>query len=647
MGWLHRIRRFVDGEARSSGTLRARLLRSHFKLGLLGVALLLVGLGSTLWLRHSVMVLTEERGPAQRHAMATVSGVHQSVAQLRGWVLLGEEDHLLQRRRAWDEEIWPSLSALEALLTEDDPARQGDLQRTRALLRELHEWQWWIEDVAHLPGNEPARVLHRQNVEPIAGQLGAAIDSLHRSRLERPTPTALSRDLHELRFALQVSRAHLLDHLDSGREEEAERFRNHLRETRDRLAGLQTRSAAFDPEETRLLLLIQRELAAFEQFAEEALDARRDPRWNIARFWLSTEAAPRERAATDLLAAITAREQDRVAAETSRIELVSQLVVLISLVLIGAMAVASVRLSEGAARELTAPIQALARASDRMAAGEPVGDLPVTTDDEVGRLTETFNAMRSTLEERRDELRAFSYSVSHDLRAPVQTIEDFSRILEEEYGEELDDEGRRLLGLIRGKTKEMQSLMDGLLVLSRLEHVELHRVELPMDELVESTFQELTAPLTDREIRLELDDLPPAVGDPTLLREALSNLLSNAIKFTAPRDVAIIEVGASKAKEEVAYYVRDNGVGFDPRYEDSLFQVFKRLHPRDQFEGTGVGLAIVERIVRRHGGRVWAKGKKGTGATFFFTLPGPDGRQRGAPRPRRRSAPERSYRVVT
>lgn len=228
------------------------------------------------------------------------------------------------------------------------------------------------------------------------------------------------------------------------------------------------------------------------------------------------------------------------------------------------------------------------------------------------------------LAEANRELEAFSYSVSHDLRAPLRAIGGFAHIIREEHHKQLDSEAAKLFDVICLNTQRMADLIDNLLRFSRLSRTELHRARIDMASLAQSVADDLKHLEPGRELRVAIGDLPEATGDPALVRQVLVNLISNAFKFTRRRHAtADIEVGASRQEAGTIYFVRDNGVGFDTRYADKLFQVFHRLHRAEEFDGTGVGLAIVQRIVQRHGGRVWADGKVNQGATFYFTLPPP------------------------
>jgi signal transduction histidine kinase len=226
------------------------------------------------------------------------------------------------------------------------------------------------------------------------------------------------------------------------------------------------------------------------------------------------------------------------------------------------------------------------------------------------------------------ELEAFSYSVSHDLRAPLRAIDGFSQILQEDYEHVLDDEAVDYLGRVRAASGHMATLIDDLLNLSRVGRRPLRRERVDLASLAKEIVEELRESQPERKVEFVAPESIVAWGDASLLKVALENLLGNAWKFTARKEGARIEFGADRKPgpglSSPVYYVRDNGAGFDQTYADKLFGAFQRLHGQDEFEGTGIGLATVARIVHRHGGRVWAEGKVGEGATFYFTLGGQD-----------------------
>jgi signal transduction histidine kinase len=236
-------------------------------------------------------------------------------------------------------------------------------------------------------------------------------------------------------------------------------------------------------------------------------------------------------------------------------------------------------------------------------------------------LEERVRARTAALAAANAELEAFSFSVSHDLRAPLRSIDAFSQILLNEYAAPLDAEGRRILGIVLRNVKQMGTLIDDLLAFSRVSRAGLEHRPVDMAHLAQGVVEELRAASPEREIAIDLGPLTDVPGDTGLLRQVWVNLLGNAVKFSAPVEAPRIQVRSDRIDGECRYTVRDNGVGFDPTYADKLFQPFSRLHPTAEFEGTGIGLAIVARIVTRHGGRVWAEGSPRGGATFGFALP--------------------------
>jgi signal transduction histidine kinase/FixJ family two-component response regulator len=219
------------------------------------------------------------------------------------------------------------------------------------------------------------------------------------------------------------------------------------------------------------------------------------------------------------------------------------------------------------------------------------------------------------------DLEAFSYSVSHDLREPLRAVEGFCEMFRTEFGLSVPEPGRRILQRIWSGASRMTQLVNDLLHFSRFSREPLHRLRVPLREMVLQTVARLKEPLGERQPSVQVGDLPDCFGDRALLEQVLINLLSNAFKFSAGRDAPRIEVGALRQGEDIVYYVRDNGVGFDMRYADKLFGVFQRLHPQEAFEGTGIGLSIVHRIITRHGGRVWADSRPNEGTTLYFSLP--------------------------
>lgn len=264
--------------------------------------------------------------------------------------------------------------------------------------------------------------------------------------------------------------------------------------------------------------------------------------------------------------------------------------------------------------------------------------LTLELEERVAQRTEELRKLNEELEERvrgrtaelestNRELEAFTYSVSHDLRAPLRHIDGFSKLLLEEHGPELSDQARHYLTSVREGAVRMGQLVDDLLSLSRVGRQELRCQIVGLNSLVEEARRDLQPEMEGRKIDWKIGPLPFVDCDPALMKQVFANLLSNAVKFTRPRERAVIEVGTMTRDGQPVIFVRDNGVGFSMKYADKLFGIFQRLHRSEDFEGTGVGLATVQRIIHKHGGRVWAEGELDMGATFYCAFPPSEARR--------------------
>lgn len=242
--------------------------------------------------------------------------------------------------------------------------------------------------------------------------------------------------------------------------------------------------------------------------------------------------------------------------------------------------------------------------------------------DQIMHLNDDLRTHSAQMEVLNKELESFSYSVSHDLRAPLRHIDGFVKLLDKTSKEKLDERSQRYLNIIADATRQMGALIDDLLVFSRMGRAELRQTKVASDSLVHEAMDVVKGEVENRHVNWKLEPLPEVTADPAMLRQVWINLIANAVKYTRPRDPAEIEIGTRDSNNgEFIFFVRDNGVGFDMQYAHKLFGVFQRLHRADEFEGTGIGLANVQRIVHRHGGRVWAESKLNEGSTFYFSLP--------------------------
>lgn len=241
--------------------------------------------------------------------------------------------------------------------------------------------------------------------------------------------------------------------------------------------------------------------------------------------------------------------------------------------------------------------------------------------EDLNDMTKELKVERQKLEAINKELESFSYSVSHDLRAPLRAIDGFSKIFIEDYKDKIDEEGIRLLKIISESSQKMDKLITDLLTLSRVSRNKINYSKINMTEMAQSVFSDLTLNVNCENIKFSINDLPSAFADPILIRQVWQNLIGNALKYSKSRPIQTIEIGGLAEDGYNTYYVKDNGVGFDPEYSHKIFEIFQRLHSENEFEGTGVGLSIVQRVINKHSGRVWAEGVEGEGATFWFALP--------------------------
>jgi signal transduction histidine kinase len=458
----------------------------------------------------------------------------------------------------------------------------------------------------------------------IAGMIWWANDEVEDANSQRRQTTEIARRLTDLR---QVTFEYILHR--------QERVRQQEREVSARLASLVADNPFSGREQSDVLAHLRERIARAHRLFEELVASPAADSANAA----DNESI--RRFETQLAGLLLSLQQESLADafrmtdfSTERIIAAQQRVVIVILA-----GLAAIALSMGGAgwliyRNVLAPIGRLKQATTEVAAGNWNYKLDIVSDDEIGELSRTFDAMTRSLRtsfaqiERSNqelaalnqEIEAFNYSVSHDLRGPLRSMDGFSLALLEDYGDKLDAEAKDSLQRIRAASQRMGRLIDELLGLSRVTRVELAVKPVNLSEIAREIADSLDQQQPTRAVQWVIEEAMTVHADKALLQIAMQNLLENAWKFTGKTDRPVIRAGTIERDGRQAYFVADNGVGFDMTYADRLFGAFQRLHHESEFPGTGIGLAIVQRVMRRHEGKVWAQSKPGLGATFFFSL---------------------------
>lgn len=621
----------------SDGRIRLRLLRSHLMIGLLGVAMLITALVGILGLRSTARQRTAIDGPTVRNATIALGGVQRSLAALRGWVAFEESTFQTERASAWADEIRPAMGVLHALSSEwHDDSSMAILRQANQLLDDLEYWQRSVEDITVTPGNEPARVVYAHDIKPLVEQLEtgmAEVISMESERINGGNSLRM-KTMADFRFALIASQTALAQFLDEGTDEhhaqsinEWEAAQKHLRRVDEQLNTLT------DPQQ-EVLAWMRPEMDAYEPLATQVKQLRKAVDWNQSRHALATEIHPRITQITTLLSALAAGQTKQMAVKENNASTLSNVVVLLLTVLVVCMALLAYFLANKSSTELTRSIDNLVDATRQMASGSLQKDVSVTTDDEIGTLTEAFNTMRKSLEaaerkltakaeelERSNrDLQQFAYVASHDLQEPLRAVAGFTDLLQSQYGGQLDEQANSFLQFAVDGAKRMQTLINNLLDYARVGSEGNAFSPVDCQEVIELALHNLNSAIQESQADLSIRPLPTVHGDKLQLVRVFQNLIGNAIKFrgeAAPR----IEVDATRINGEWQFAFRDFGIGIKVEDQQRVFVIFQRLHTRKKYPGTGIGLSICQRIIQRHGGSVWVESVEGDGCTFFFTLP--------------------------
>ncbi len=638
----------------ASGSLRRQILFSHLQLAGIGILSLCAVFFVSIWQRNNVRTLVLEKGPAVAAALKVRSGIQRSVSDLQGWVALNDAEFRKRRRKVWAERVEPAIVLLKTLSRSwDDPDRVAVFSQGQELAHALKISQWWVEDVAHTPGNNPVQITYRTLLEPMENSLSMSLKVL----VDEQEPRMLRGVDPQLYLAMIKFREELAACADALDETlvnihlayPGQVFRQHFRNVEEQSAVIRARSRRLNRVQRESLENILHELSAYEKYAEKLFALRRDGPQDIARQRMTSETVP---LATRTMALFDALSDDlalQMRREENRLRQISN--AFAGFLALGILVVAALALviSRRQAGRLVQPLADLTRVSTQLAEGRLSELLPVNSADELGQLTRSFNAMAVQIQKRtvqldarvreaeklnaemmevmadlrisNQELEAFTSTVSHDLRAPLRHISGFVAVLQDREGVQLDNRARNDLAKISGAAEKLGKMIDDLLAFSRAGRTEVTMKSVNMNQLFAEVRAEIDEIYPVPAIRWQLGVLPEVKADAGTLRQVVVNLLDNAAKYSRKTAVPQIEISAQRGAGEIIFEIRDNGVGFDPVYTDKLFNVFQRLHRDDEFSGTGIGLASVQRIILRHGGWVKAESQPGQGACFRFALP--------------------------
>lgn len=655
----------------SAPRLWGRLLRSHMLIAILGAATLVVALIAVLWLRGHALKLSQMRSPTVRAALNANAGVQRSLAGLRGWVVLERAEFKQERAKAWDEDIMPALEELRELQNHQDIAPK--LREATQVLRDLRDVQWWIEDMAHEPGNLPARWKLESDVAPLAEDILIATDAMISQRVrynEAQHNAILHARMLSFRGRFAEAQLPILRYVDSARDADKREYEALIEEATEHLKHITVRQALMTEEQQEIAAWLSRTIPMFQLHAKKVFSLRTSDRWNLAQHELANVAVPEAERAIRLLNSVV-RSQTRLMEKDSEAAAeLTRWTTIVCGVAVGMNLLVSLIISTIRANRITRPVRDLSRATLQFAEGTLTEDVPVTSNDELGKLTTIFNGMRQKLqasdvqrveqEEKlatyADDMRIMNESLtralqkaevatvtknqflanmSHELRTPLTAILGFAENLEGEL-QDTEAEPRlvEMVQTVRRNGDHLQILINDILDLSKIEarKLQIERLSCSPIEIAQDVLSLMVDRAESKRLDLSFDvvgRVPQVVNaDPTRLRQILINLVGNSIKFTESGSVkiAISHEGEGPESSLLCFEVTDTGIGIA---EESLPHLFESFTQADEsitrrFGGTGLGLAISRQLARLQGGDIQVTSELGKGSTFRVTVdPGP------------------------
>lgn len=614
------------------------LLRSHLLIAGMGLSALLVVLSMDVYQRSNAIRLANVREPTAYNSALASAGLQRSLAALRGWMLLGEPRFKEERATTWNEEIGPSLTNLQSLSQNwTDPRNNTRLAELTGLLQELKDAQDQCEDIANTARNEPARFKLDQDLRPvndtIISAITAMIDSEKALGSDRGRKRLLSL-MADFRGIFTSSLAALENFSTTASGAAEQSYRTYAGTAKQQLKEIRLMSRLMTDDQHEQFERLEEKFQAHEILAEQVVSLRKQKDWNIAGYQLAMEAVPRAQRAGELLTAMSESQVQLMKADTALLSTVGNVVIGISLALIAGLALAATLLSKRNAERLAGPISSLVWATRGIAEGHLTRDIPVTGASELAALATAFNSMRASLQRSETalkeqqqilvrsnkELEQFAYVASHDLQEPLRMVASYLQLLERRYAEKLDADAKEFINYAVDGATRMKRLITDLLVYSRVGTQEREFEATDCEVVLNNVLANLQTAMEASGAVVSHDPMPHVTADAAQLNQLLQNLITNAIKFGGQQP-PLVHVGAKRDNGQWLFSVHDNGIGIEPDFVERIFGMFQRLHGREEYAGTGIGLAICKKIVDRHGGRIWVESEPGTGSIFYFTLP--------------------------